>query len=320
MRTIRTRLSVLVGALAVLTAGCGSPGKPVDPAPIGAIQGPQPAHVGGADEASSSQVEEGCDPTASLPPQGDVPPGSTMDKIKQRGRLVVGVDQTTFLFGFRDPTSGQLQGFDIDIAKEIAKALFGSVEGHIQFKAISSQQRESALQSGDVDAVVRTFTVNCSRLQKINFSSVYYEAGQRVLVPNTSTAAGLGDLGNQKVCAAKSSTSFDRIAQAESRPVPVSVDDWSDCLVMLQQGQVAAVSTDDTILAGMARQDPTTKIVGERFSSEPYGIGIPKQNEDMVRYVNAVLDTVRGGPWQQSYDTWIAPSLGPASPPAPVYK
>jgi polar amino acid transport system substrate-binding protein len=98
------------------------------------------------------------------------------------------------------------------------------------------------------------------------------------------------------------------------------VDNWSDCLVMLQQGQVAAVSTDDVILAGMAAQDPTTKIVGDRFTEEPYGIGVPKENEDMVRFVNAVLEGVRNGPWQESYNKWVAPRLGQAAPPAAGYK
>ena len=103
--------------------------------------------------------------------------------------------------------------------------------------------------------------------------------------------------------------------------MPVSVNDWSDCLVMLQQGQVDAVSTDDTILAGMAAQDPTLKVVGEQFTQENYGIGIPKDNEDMVRYVNAVLDEIRStGVWQDSYHKWVEPSLGSASPPSPQYR
>jgi polar amino acid transport system substrate-binding protein len=89
---------------------------------------------------------------------------------------------------------------------------------------------------------------------------------------------------------------------------------------MLQQAEVDAVSTDDVILAGMAAQDPTLKIVGDRFTQENYGIGIPKENDDMVRFVNYVLDSVRSGAWMASYDRWLAPRLGPASPPVPQYK
>ena len=101
----------------------------------------------------------------------------------------------------------------------------------------------------------------------------------------------------------------------------MAVDDWSDCLVLLQQGQVDAISTDDTILAGLRAQDRTgTKIVGEPFTKEYYGIGIPKENEDMVRFVNAVLENIRGGAWQASYDRWLREHLGPASPPKPEYR
>jgi polar amino acid transport system substrate-binding protein len=102
--------------------------------------------------------------------------------------------------------------------------------------------------------------------------------------------------------------------------VPISVDNWSDCLVMLQQKQVDAVSTDDVILAGMLAQDPTLKIVGDRFTEENYGIGVPKENEDMVRFVNAVLENVRGGAWQESYAKWLGTKLGGGTPPTPQYK
>jgi polar amino acid transport system substrate-binding protein len=171
-----------------------------------------------------------------------------------------------------------------------------------------------------VDIVVRTYSITCSRLQQINFSSVYYVAGQRILVDTASKVNSLADLTGKKICATKSSTSLTKIASDPSKPVPVSVDNWSDCLVMLQQAEVDAVSTDDVILAGMAAQDPTLKIVGDRFTQENYGIGIPKENDDMVRFVNYVLDSVRSGAWMASYDRWLAPRLGPASPPVPQYK
>ncbi|HEV8560266.1 MAG TPA: transporter substrate-binding domain-containing protein, partial [Actinophytocola sp.] len=124
-----------------------------------------------------------------------------------------------------------------------------------------------------------------------------------------------------KVCAQKGSTSINTLTQHPAKPVPVATDTWSDCLIMLQQGEVDAVSTDDTILAGMAAQDPNVKLVGDRFTQEPYGIGIPKQNEDMVRFVNGVLEkSVRDGAWQVSYNRWLRASSGDASPPVPEYR
>ncbi|EID54588.1 glutamate ABC transporter substrate-binding protein [Saccharomonospora xinjiangensis] len=318
---IRTRGAVLAALFAVVLAGCSPVTEPVDPAPVDSVSQPMPANTEidpKFDTAGSADAS--CNPTASLRPDSSIPASSTMAEIKQRGHLIAGVDQNTFLFGFSDPETGELHGFDIDIAKEIARALFGDPEA-VRFKAISSAERVDALAKGDVDIVVRTFSITCERLRQINFSTVYYVAGQRVLVGADSTARSLSDLGGQRVCAARDSTSLKNIANSTPRPVPVAVDDWSDCLVLLQQGQVAAVSTDDTILAGMRAQDRSgTKIIGERFTEEYYGVGIPKQNEDMVRYVNAVLEDVRDGAWQASYNRWLRQDLGAASPPKPEYR
>jgi polar amino acid transport system substrate-binding protein len=315
---------VVLAAVAMLAAACGNAGAPMDPAPVGAVAPPQPADVGGPDQTSSGTTTNNCNALASERPINgtSVMDGSTMAKIKERGKLIAGVDQTTYLFGFRNPTTGTLEGFDIDMVKQVAKAIFGSDDPkYIQFKAIPSSQRVSVLQKHSVDIVVRTYSITCDRLKDIDFSTVYYVSGQRILVPGNSDVARLSDLAGKKVCATKASTSLAKIASDPSKPVPVSVDNWSDCLVMLQQGQVAAVSTDDVILAGMAAQDPTLKIVSDPFTEEDYGIGIPKGEDDMVQFVNAVLEHVRNdGPWQASYQRWIQPRLPGLSPPPPQYK
>ncbi|HEY3468741.1 MAG TPA: glutamate ABC transporter substrate-binding protein [Amycolatopsis sp.] len=312
----------VLAVVALLAASCGSPGKPVDPAPVSNAAWPQPAHVGGPDATAGGGADTSCNPLASLAPNGtSIPDGSTMAEIKKRGKLVAGVDQTTYLFGFRNPTSGNLEGFDIDMVNEVAKAIFGSSEGRVQFRAIPSSQREEVLKKHQVDIVARTYSITCARKKDVQFSSVYYKAGQRILVAKESKATKLADLSGKKICATKKSTSLAKIATDPAKPIPVSVDNWSDCLVMLQQGQVEAVSTDDTILAGMAAQDPTLQVVGDQFTEENYGIGVPKDHEDMVRYVNAVLENIRnGGAWQNSYRRWVEPSLGPASPPSPQYQ
>ncbi len=315
--------AAVLGAVLVLATACGGAGAPVDPAPVGKVAPPQPANVGGADSAGGGgTADTSCNPLASLRPTNGVSitSGSTMAKIKEKGKLIAGVDQTTFLFGFRNPTSGQLEGFDIDMVNQIAKALFGNAEGRVQFRAIPSKLREDVLEQKQVDIVVRTYSITCSRLKKVAFSTAYYQAGQRILVDAGSKVAQISDLGGKRVCATKTSTSLTKIASDPSKPVPVSVDNWSDCLVMLQQKQVEAVSTDDVILAGMLAQDPTLKIVGDRFTEENYGIGVPKDQDDMVRFVNAVLENVRGGAWQESYAKWIGNKLDGGTPPSPQYK
>jgi polar amino acid transport system substrate-binding protein len=316
------RVALLLAALTTLTA-CSGPGRPVDLAMVTSVDRPTPdgSRPGQVSEAATKPPDCG-DPTVSLRPAGlATPAGSPMAKIKERGRLIAGVDQNTYLFGFRNPETGSLEGFDIDMVRQIAKALLGD-ETKVQYKAITSRDREKVLADGEVDIVVRTYTINCDRLQKIAFSSVYYVTGQRVLVDKRSTVKGLEDLGGKKVCANQGSTSLSQIANHPAKPVPWEAVNWSDCLVLMQQGQVAAMATDDVILSGMAAQDPTVKIVGPKLTEEPYGIGIPKANTDMVRFVNAVLDKIRtDGTWQSSYNRWVGSRTGEAAtPPIPKYR
>ena len=212
------------------------------------------------------------------------PTAPQLARIKDRGRLIVGVDQTTYLLGYRDPLSGEMDGFDIRIARQIALDLFGD-EDAVQFKAMSSAEREPALQEQSVDLVVRSMTINCTRWENVAFSTEYYRAGQKVLVPDTASDDP-SDLAGEKVCSAEGSTSLRRIQQ-ELNAIPVSVRDWADCMILLQQGYVAGMSTDDVILAGMAAQDPNTKVIGERISDEPYGVAANKNHIDLVRFVNA---------------------------------
>ena len=327
MRTVRA--SLVFVALLLAVSACAGGGRPVDLANVSSVNRPTPV---GAEEnppasTGSSAPTPNCDPTASFRPQGEppaagqMPDKTTMRAIQDRGQLVAGVDQNTFLFGFRNPTTNALEGFDIEIVREIAKSIFGD-PNKVQFKVVTSAGRVKALQDGDVDVVVRTMTATCDRWKDINFSAIYYMAGQRLLVDRASKITSLDQLGGQKVCAAKGSTSIMTIAANPAKLVPVQVDNWSDCLIMLQQGQVEAVSTDDTILAGMVAQDPNVKLAGPRFTKEPYGIGIPKANVDMVRFVNSVLArAISEGRWAEIYSKWLGQTGEPRpEPPSPVYQ
>lgn len=257
-----------------------------------------------------------CDPTASLRPAGPpvVTAGSFMAKIRARGFLIAGVGQTTFHFGYLNPLDGRIEGFDIDIVRAIAKAIFGTPD-KVEFRAVTSPQRISDILSGAVDIVASTMTITCARLRQVDFSTVYFDAGQRILVPASSPVKGIADLGGKKVCAAAGSTSIASIQAARPHPIPVAVPYSIDCLVLLQQGDVAAISTDDSILAGLAAQDPETKIVGPRLSNEPYGLAISRQHPDFVRFVNAVLQRLRtDGQWASNYRRWIGIPVPPPPP------
>ncbi|MET0235548.1 MAG: glutamate ABC transporter substrate-binding protein [Kibdelosporangium sp.] len=321
------RLALVLVAAVVMLAGCAS-GSATTTIPTVSAVVPKPANAADLTAPPSVTAQDCGDKLASLRPPsplprpGQMPAGSTMEKIVQRGKLIVGVDQNTYNVGFRDPFTGEIQGFDIDMARNIAAALFGDPNA-IQLRALTSEQRIPSLKEGSVDIVVRTMSITCDRLKDVNFSAVYYEAKQQVLVKKNSGVGGIDQLGGKRVCATKSSTSLSNIANSAAKPVGVSVSDWTDCLVMLQQGQVEAVSTDDVILAGMAAQDRYTEVVGAPIANEPYGMAIPKQNEDFVRFVNGVLEQVRGnGTWAASYGRWLDALIPgpPPSPPVPRYK
>jgi polar amino acid transport system substrate-binding protein len=306
------RLGVLLAAIlatfalvSVLTAGAAD----------SATGGPRAARAAGPARALGNASAATCNPYASsLRPSGppQVTPGSFMAKIRARGYLIAGVDQSAYPFGFFNPLDERDEGFDIDMVRAVADAIFGN-PNQVHYVAISDAQRIPDIQSGAVDIVAHTMTILCSRLKYVDFSTVYFDAGQRVLVLKNSAARSLADLRGQKVCATAGADSLTAIAKAGA--IPVLVTYWTDCLVLLQQGEVAAISTDDGILAGLHAQDPWTKLIGPRLTDEPYGLAISLQHQDFVRFVNAVLEQMRtDGQWAASYARWISTTV-PAPPP-----
>jgi polar amino acid transport system substrate-binding protein len=217
----------------------------------------------------------------------------SLQRIRDAGRLVVGVSGDTLLFGARNPLTARLEGFDIDVLTEVARAVFGpDGEQRIVYRVITYAQRLPALEARDVDLVAHTMTINCRRWKRIAFSSVYYQAGQKVLVTTGSGYDSVDDLvaARARVCAPEGSTNIDEISKPEYEGiVVVPKPDISDCLVAMQQGEADATTGDDTVLAGFAAQDPSTEVVGDAFTEEPYGIGVNRDDVDLVRFVNGVL-------------------------------
>ncbi|MDH3025434.1 glutamate ABC transporter substrate-binding protein [Gordonia alkanivorans] len=259
-------------------------------------------------------------PPAQMPAPGRMPPNSTMAGIFERGRLIVGLDIGSNLFSFRDPISGDIEGFDVDIAREIAGAIFGD-PNRVEFQVLSSAQRIDALRDKTVDVVIKTMSITCDRLRDISFSAPYYVASQRILSFRNSNIAGPSQLADKRVCAARGTTSIGRMQSIQPRVRIVSTTTWADCLVLMQQGQVDAVTSDDAILAGLAAQDPWVRVVGPSLGEEFYGVGIPKGEDDMVRFVNGVLERARAtGRWQQIRDRWLTILDSGFGAPQPYYR
>lgn len=231
--------------------------------------------------------------------------GSTMAELQKKGTLTVGVKYDVPPFGFEDPGSGEIQGFDVDMAKYIGEHLGTEVE----FVEAISDNRIPFLQDGTVDLILSTMTITTDRDAEIDFSNPYFIANGRILVPEDSDIAGVDDLAGNRVCTAIGST-YEATIQEQAPDADLkTVEAYSDCLTLLQNGQVDAVSTDNVILTGMIIQsgdDFPLKLVGENLTTEPYGIGIPDGQTDMQEFVNGVLqESFDDGTWQDIYDQWV---------------
>ena len=328
MSAIRSRTSrialiaTLIGTLA-LTA-CAQRSGSDD---LGLVHTPSPTEGAPSSPAPAStckNVEGEVQPSYSPISPDSIPSGGAVEAIRQQGVLRVGVSADTLLMGARNPLTGQIEGFDIDVLHEISRAIFGD-PNKLQFKVITSAQRLDVLTPDadgktQVDIVARTMTINCARWETIAFSTEYYDAGQKVLVGADSDATSIADLDGKKVCAPASTTTLTRLQDEFPNVEAVSAATHTECLVLFQQGKVDAITGDDTILAGFAAQDPYAKVVGEPISAEPYGLGMPADKVELVQVVNGVLDRMRSdGTWTSLYTKWLG-VLGPApAPPVPVY-
>jgi polar amino acid transport system substrate-binding protein len=324
VRSRTTMLGSVVAGLAVLvTAGCSGSGVyQTTPVPKASPSGtPTAAATSTPPPADCGNPLASFAPPASLPtPGGTMPAGSYMETIQKRGRLIAGVSADTLLLGARNPLNGQIEGFDIDMLKAVSKAIFNDPD-KIEYRVITTAQRIPALTDGSVDIVARAMTINCARWKQIDFSTEYYQAGQKVLVAKGSPVKSMTDLKGKKVCAPNGSTSMDKLRTFKGL-VPVGSDTHTGCLVLFQQGKVDAITGDDTILAGLAAQDPYAFVVkAPAFTVEPYGLGVSKKHPEFVRFVNGVLAQMRAdGQWKKAYDVWLKAALGPApAPPAAVY-
>jgi polar amino acid transport system substrate-binding protein len=329
-RSISLTAAVL-GASAVALTGLGSAvyGSGRAPGPLAAA----PALAPRAATVANTTCADGQNQVASLTPGNittdprTVTDSPTMTNIRKNGHLTVGTSGDVLLWGATDPGTGDLEGYDIDLLAQIAKYA-GVSPGRTVYKVINYGQRLTSLQDKSVDIVAHTMTINCDRWQgtgsapnAINFSSEYYRAGQRVLVRSDSKVTSIQGLKNQAVCVPAASTNLTTIQKLGLKKI-VALDVIGDCLVKFQEGEVQAITGDDTVLAGFAAQDPYAKVVGSKFSEEPYGMGINADDKQFTQFVNAVLQKLRSdGTLQGLYDKWMKQAVGGPEPavPQPVY-
>lgn len=272
--------------LATIAAGCGGSDG-------GQKQGASPAAAPAASPSASADANK-ADASAAI------------DAIKKRGKLLAGVKYDTKLFGLKDPATNKVEGFDIDMAKAIAKKVLGD-ENKVELVEVTSKTRIPMLKNGDIDIIIATMTITEERKQEVDFTDVYFKAGQSLLVKKDSPIKSIADLKKgTKVLTAKGSTSATNIRQKAPDATVLEFDNYQDAFTALKAGQGDALTTDNAILYGMTKQDPNYAVVGGTFTDEPYGMAIKKGDAGFVKLVNDLMKEMKtSGEYDKMYEKWI---------------
>ncbi|MDR0921667.1 MAG: transporter substrate-binding domain-containing protein [Lactobacillales bacterium] len=231
---------------------------------------------------------------------------STLKRVEESDSIVWGVKNDTRLFGLMDIKSGQVQGFDIDIAKALTKEILGD-EGKATFVEVTSKTRIPLLKNGNIDAIIATMTITPERKEQVDFSDVYFEAGQSLLVKKGSAIHSIKDLKEgTTVLAVKGSTSVDNIKKAAPKAKILELENYAECFTALKSNQGDVMTTDNAILMGMASESTDYTLVGGNFTNEPYGIAVNKNQEPFLNKINAALKTLhQNGTYDKIYNKWF---------------
>lgn len=231
----------------------------------------------------------------------------TLAEVKKKGVLVAGVKDSLPPFGYVDEKTRTIVGYDIDFVNAIAKKLGVKVE----LKPVTSATRMPQLKEGNIDLIAATMTKNPERAKEIDFSDTYFLTGQKFLVKK-GTVRSLADLEKKRIGTAKGSTSEQNVKKAIPSAEVLSFDDYPQAFLALQQGKVSAVTTDESILAGLLAKAPNRKAFEippkVQISEEPYGIGMRKGDANFVAFVNkTILEMEKTGEAKKIYDRWFGP-------------
>jgi len=236
--------------------------------------------------------------------------GDTLADVKKKGVLVAGVKDSLPPFGSVDPDTKKFAGYDIDFVNYIAKKLGVKVE----YKPVSSANRIAMLMENRIDILAATMTKTPERAKQIDFSYTYFLTGQKFLTKK-GTIKTLKDFEGKKIATAKGSTSEQNVKTAVPYATVLSLDDYPQGVLALQQGKVIAVTTDESILAGqlgMLDKKRATKgkfeIPDIQISMEPYGLGMRKGDTNFVKFVNdTLLEMEKNGEAKKIFVKWFGP-------------
>ncbi|MEV4314538.1 glutamate ABC transporter substrate-binding protein [Actinocrispum sp. NPDC049592] len=280
MRFSRTmRAGVVVTALALAVTACG-----------GSKNG------SGASGSSSS---------------GSASAGTGLVAKAKSGKLTIGIKFDQPGLGLKTP-DGKYTGFDVEVAKYVAKQL-GVDESGITWKEAQSAERENLIKKGEVDFIVATYSITDKRKNDVSFAGPYFVAHQDLLVKagNTDITGPESLNGNKKLCSVKGSTPAQKVKDTYAKEVQLQeFGKYSDCITPLVNGALDAMTTDDIILAGYASQQAgKLKLVGKGFSDEKYGIGLKKDDKEGQAAINKAIQQMQSsGEWKKALESTVGPS------------
>ena len=240
---------------------------------------------------------------------------SPIDHIKRRNEIVIGVSYNAFPFGHKPSDTDPVQGFDVDIGKEIAKAIFGDF-GRARFVRVEGNNRFSPefLQKNGVDIVISTMSINVltdDRHKTMAFSEPYYTAGQRIVAPKDSAIFDVSDLAGKYVCVHEDENNANlRGAARDVNSIPVK-NTKRECLGDLQNRTIDAISSDEWVSLSIIKEDPNLELKGPPLTKDPYGIAVRKDTNNywgLLNFINAELTKMKSdGRWEGIYNTHIRP-------------
>ncbi|SDX76507.1 amino acid ABC transporter substrate-binding protein, PAAT family [Modestobacter sp. DSM 44400] len=275
----------------------------------------------GCSSEAGNQAEQQTGNTVAVETETSFEPGTTMAELAEAGTMTVGTKFDQPGFGLLNPNTKAPEGFDVEIAKLIAAQL-GIAPEDITWTETVSANREPFLMNGQVDMVAATYTINDDRKQKIDFAGPYYEAGQDIMVAagNPLGIEGPDDLAGKRVCSVEGSTPAENIRTNYPEAQLTLFDVYSKCADALTNGQVDAVTTDNVILTGLVAGNPDGfELVGNPFTKEPYGIGVPKGDDAFRAFINDTLEEAfDNGDWADAWDRTAGAISGTEAPEPPA--
>lgn len=266
---------------------------------------------GGGDNANAATGDK---PTATFAP------GTTMAKIQQRGKLIVGVKYDQPLFGLKNPVSGKLEGMDIELAKELAKQLTGSAD-NVEFVETVTKNREAFLQQNKVDVVIASYAVTDARKKAVDFAGPYLHSQVGIMTRKTDTSINTPqDLNGKNVCTTTGARAASLVPEEAPQAKITLFSTYSECAQALKENRVDAVTTTEALLLGVMSQNQGQfrMASGHLADSEDYAIGSPKGDDALHAYLDDFLKKIEAdGEWKKIYDDTVGTvKPGDATPPA----